>query len=365
MIKKSWWVDLRFDHTRYRKRSPDNSRAGALAYEATLRHKLARGESIDGTSSEIDTNTTFERFAWMWFDLYVTTNNKCSEQYAKQKILTASIVPFFGKMLLSSIKTEHVERFKTQLKAQGVSNKTINNRLAVLGKCMRCAQDWYSIPIPTIKLLSCPPPKTNYLTPTECDLLLRAADGQILTMVLLALRTGMRQGELRGLQWPSIDWHNQSIAVRHSQCDRSKSLVSPKSNRERHIPLDVDVRNLLYQHKKDSGYVFLNPLKNIPYTSNRLVAALQILCKKAGIRKIGWHVLRHTFATQLTLGGTPVPIVKELLGHSSITTTMRYAHVTPVALRAAIESLNPRSQISELGQPVGNQETAYEKQSVF
>ncbi|MDE2021995.1 MAG: hypothetical protein KGI71_03780, partial [Patescibacteria group bacterium] len=84
LIKKSWWADFRFNHTRYRKRSPENSRAGALAYEATLKHKLARGESIDGRSEH--QKYTFDQFAWKWFDEYVVPNNKFLEQRTKQNI---------------------------------------------------------------------------------------------------------------------------------------------------------------------------------------------------------------------------------------------------------------------------------------
>src|SRR4029077_16542866 len=81
LIGKSWWIDFRFDQTRYRKRSPQNSRAGALAYEATLRQKLARGESIDRVNAT--EQPTFEQFAWKWFDEYVIPNNKYSGQRLK------------------------------------------------------------------------------------------------------------------------------------------------------------------------------------------------------------------------------------------------------------------------------------------
>jgi len=358
-FKGSWWVDFRVDYARYRKRSPENSRAGAAAYEATLRQRLARGENIDRPPvAANDNELLFARFAREWFELYVIPNNKPSEQYAKQKILEACLIPALGNLSLASITTEHVERLKTRLKASGVSNKTINNRLTVLSKCLRCAHEWRGTPMPTVKLLRCVPPKIDYLTPQECEALLEHTDGQLREMVFLALRTGMRQGEIRGLQWSSIDWQTQSIAVRHSRCDRSKRLETPKNHRERYIPLDVDLRAMLYRRMRQDGYVFANADEDEPFTSHRALADLGKACASAGIRKVGWHVLRHTFATQLTLRGTPMTVVKELLGHSSITTTMRYAHVTPAALRAAIGSLNPRAQVAEFGQPVGNPEPA-------
>ncbi len=183
-------------------------------------------------------------------------------------------------------------------------------------------------------------------------------------MLLLALRTGLRQGEIRGLQWSSVDWQNRSLVVRHSRCDRNSSLVSPKSYRERHIPLDIDLYEMLFRRKQSSGYVFTNPLRNNePFTCHHFLEELGTTFKNAQMRKIGWHVLRHTFATQLTLRSVPLPVVKELLGHSSITTTMRYSHVGPSVLRSAIEMLNPRNaQIEAFGHPLGTAENSVWKQ---
>ena len=355
IIRKSWWVDLRSEHRRYRKRSPENTRAGALAYEANLRQRLARGESIDDeTTDEIE--HTFETFAGQWFKDYVVPNNKYSEQYAKQKILTANLIPFFGRMTLTTINGSHIEQYKAREVSKGVSNKTINNRLTVLAKCLKCAEEWYGIAAPKIKKLKCPPLKTDYLTVTECEMLLSLASGKLQEMMLLALRTGMRQGEIRGLQWASIDWQNRCLTVRHSRCDRNKSLVTPKSNRERIIPLDGDVYEILYRRKQSSGYVFTNSTRNNePDTAHHVMERLGVICKGAQLRRITWHMLRHTFATQLTLQGVPLTVVKELLGHSTITTTMRYSHVAPAALRSAIEMLNPKNAgIADFGQPVGN-----------
>jgi integrase len=328
-----------------------------LAYEATLRQKLVRGGSIEHEDNESRRSQTFGSFAQEWFKQYVVTNNKFSEQYAKQKILKASLVPFFGEIRLDEINVVHIERYKSLMVAKRISPKTINNRLTVLSKCLRCAHDWLGSPMPTIKLLRCPPPKTDYLTTAECDMLLTSTNGQLQEMVLLALRTGMRQGEIRGLQWSSIDWQNRSITVRHTRYDRKRILVSPKSNRERHIPIDTDVYEMLFRRKHLTGYVFTNPRRNgEPFTSHRVEEDLGVICRDARLRHITWHVLRHTFATQLTLRGVPLTVVKELLGHSAIATTMRYSHVAPSALRSAIELLNPiNATATDFGHPVGNQ----------
>ncbi|MEJ0042793.1 MAG: tyrosine-type recombinase/integrase [Rhizomicrobium sp.] len=320
-----------------------------------LRHRLAQGEDIAG-KKRLAEQLSFAAFVPKWFEEYVVPNNKPSEQSIKRYTFAASLVPFFGRMTISAIGVRDVEQFKAKLVREGKSHKTINNHLTMLRKCLHTAYEWLDIKgtPPKIVWLKCPSPRTDYLTPEECELLLRHSSGVIREMILAALRTGMRQGEIKGLQWTSIDWHNNSVAIRHSQSDITKSLGTPKGNRERHVPLDIDLFEALGARKQAEGYVFLDE-SGQPFTHKKVSAALAEACRRAGLRKIGWHVLRHTFATHLSMNGTPLNIVQALLGHASITTTMRYAHVAPSALRTAIELANPRTaRTANVGQPAGN-----------
>ena len=321
-----------------------------------MRQKLARGESIDAEAQAKALEQTFAQFAWKWFDEYVLANNKFSEQRTKKYVLSSSLVPFFGKMPIERIATNDVEKYKMQALKEGVTRKTVNNRLTIFRKCMSTAYEWIELKgaMPKVKWLKCPPPKTDYLSFVECALLLSKADGIIREMILTALRTGMRLGELSGLQWSSIDWQNKLITVRHSRCNYRKELSSPKSNRERHIPMDAEVYETLLKRKKGTGYVFLDT-DGTPFDNQRLACRLAVVCKKAGLRHIGWHILRHTFASQLAMRGVPLSAVQMLMGHSTITTTMRYAHVAPSTLRTAINMLNPKIVLStDFGQPVVN-----------
>jgi integrase len=355
-LKNSWWIDLMFDHHRYRKRSPENSRAGAKAYEAVLRQTLARGAAVNRIGAQAQQEPTFSEFARRWFDEYVVSNNKQQEQRMKQYILRSELIPFFGRLQVGQITTHHVEQYKAAALKRGASKKTVNNRLAVLSKCLNSAYEWLQLPTirPKIALLKCPPPQTNYLSADECELLLLNAEGVVRDMIVLALRTGMRQGELRGLQWSSINWENRSITVRHSLNDRTKTLESPKNNRERYIPMDSDVYEVLFKRKEQTGFVFLAEGRK-PLDSQRIIRQLNKVRENAGLRKFTWHSLRHTFASQLAMRGAPLHVVQELLGHSTIVMTMRYAHVAPSALRAAIDLLSSKSMLDkEFGQPVVN-----------
>jgi integrase len=343
-----------FKGRRFRKKSPNSTKAGALMYEAVLRSKLARGESLEEIGQDTKPTLTFGQFSKKWFDVYVVPNNKFSEQKMKRSALKCWLLPFFGKMPIDKITAQDIELFKAKGIEKGLAKKTVNNHLAVLNKCVATAYEWEKIPgvPPKIIWLKCPPAQTKHLSPDQCSLLLSHTEGVLNEMILMGLRTGMRQGELIGLQWSSINWENQTLSVRHNQCYYTKALISPKSNRVRTIPMDVDVYEMLFRRKKDAGYVFTDN-NNEPIGCRGLLARLKKVAHAAGLEDIGWHTLRHTFASQLARMGAPLHAVQALLGHSTITTTMRYAHVAPSTLRTAIDMLNPKN--THLRQPDGNE----------
>jgi hypothetical protein len=128
---------------------------------------------------------------------------------------------------IEQITTRQVEQYKARALKSGLSRKTINNHLSIFRTCMTTAYDWLQLQgaPPKIGWLKVQPPVMDYLSPDECTVLLSHAHGIVREMILTALRTGMRQGELKGLQWSSIDWQNQSIAIRHSRCDYSEATA--------------------------------------------------------------------------------------------------------------------------------------------
>jgi integrase len=346
-IKNSWWIDFRHNHTRYRKRSPENSKAGAEAYEAAIRQKLARGESLD-----VDRKQTFKAFAWKWFDTYVLTNNKPYEIGNKKYTLRSHLIPFFGECPAGEISSFQVEQYKAEKIKSGLKNKTINNHLTILAKCLRDAQEWLGFEkLPKIKKLNVPPQETVFLSEDESRLLLANLDGPWHDFILMALKTGLRRGELKALNWTDIDWQNRTLSVVHSWCEPSKELVSPKSNRIRHIPLTDEVYKMLWERKKPYGPIFSNTNGrriNVRKMNKEISAA----CKRAGITEISCHKLRHTFASHLIKVGASIKATQELLGHANITTTMRYSHLAPSVLKDTVALLEPKEPT--LGQQVGN-----------
>ncbi len=338
-----WYVDFRFGRTRYRKYSPDDSKAGAQLYESILRQKLSRGEPI--TEKEVKSARlvipTFAEFSREWMRSYVEINNKYSEARNKQNILTANLIPFFGNLKLDYITPRAIEEYKAFKLKSGLTNKTVNNQLSCLRKCLNTALEWEVIEkSPRVKMLKVPPPEVTFLTTQECEALLTVATDQWREMLFTVMRTGLRIGELIALKWSDIDFYSRIMTVQRNIV-RAK-VTTPKSNKIRKIYLSADLLEVLSNKQRIGEYIFTDAKGNAHRYDPCRVKILEI-AKLAGIRTIGWHTLRHTFASHLANNGIAIQAIQVLLGHSDFKTTMRYSHMASETIIHAINVLESRS----------------------
>lgn len=341
-IKGRWTVDLRIERLRHRIASPENSRRGACAYESTLKQRAAKGEPlIPDPTNTTEEQPLFRDFSKRWYDTYVCVNNKPSEQKTKRITLNAHLVPFFGSYRLDKIRSSHIEEYKASMLKKGLSPKSVNNHLTIFRTCLRIAQDWTDLTaLPRFKMLKTSPPTMDYLNPEECEKLLSViTDPFWYAMVLTAMKTGMRLGELKGLKWSDVNVTKKTLVVRRAFVLSQE--VSPKSNRERHIPLTSDVFATIQKLPHDITYLFGRSGGRALHHETPS-KTLHRYCEKAGIRHIGWHMLRHTFATTLASHNASLKAIQELLGHGQIQTTMRYAHLLPSVHRETISILEPQ-----------------------
>ena len=343
---------------RYRKRSPVNTRSGAAEYELRLRQRLLDGESLDPPEIESKTpEPTYEEFAERWFSLYVLTNNKPSEQRSKRTILKAHLLPAFGRLRLSALTTPVIEQFKAaQLEGNVRHRKTVNNHLAVLSKSLRCAIQWGLLDrMPAIQLLRVGQQPFRYLSGEEARRLLRTdSESSWNLMAHVALRTGMRRGELRALRWSDIDFARNRLTV--SRAVSTSVITESKTYQSRAIPLASDIALRLKHCRRSGELVFPNDSGNV-LSEWQVEDAIRRLARKAQLDHCRWHTLRHTFGTTLALNGVPLHVIKDLLGHSTLAMTLRYVHVVPSMLDDAIRTLETPSVISDpskVGQRVGN-----------
>lgn len=149
-------------------------------------------------------------------------------------------------------------------------------------------------------------------------------------MVLLTLNTGLRRGELFNLRWPDVNLQAKTITVVGE---------GAKTTETRHIPLNAEALATLEAWKKQSapgGYVF--PGQDGERMTDVKTAWLELL-KNAGMADFRWHDMRHDFASRLVMAGVPLNTVRDLLGHSDIKMTLRYAHLAPDSKAAAVDLL--------------------------
>lgn len=148
--------------------------------------------------------------------------------------------------------------------------------------------------------------------------------------VLLSLNTGLRQGEVFKLTWASVNLDKGMVTVTAS---------TAKSQKARHVPLNAEAKTVLkawQKQGKGEGYVF--PSREGGPLSEIKTAWLKLL-RDADIKNFRWHDMRHHFASRLVMAGVDLNTVRELLGHSDIKMTLRYAHLAPEHKAAAVELL--------------------------
>ena len=281
------------------------------------------------------------------------------EKYAKPKkrswkstdrVFIRNMKPFFSDIKLIKITPLMVEDYKIERLENGsgrregekVSNSTINRELQCLRKIFNKAIDWgYATdnPVRKVDFLS---EKGNIrkrvLNEDEEKRFKAAVPFYLKQMILVALHTGMRKGEVLKLKWENVDFERREITI-----------VETKDDEDRVVPMNPLLFNLLLMLKSQDGkgeYVFTNPTTGKRYVE--IKRAFTSACKKACIDDFHFHDLRHTYASRLVRNGADLNTVKELLGHSSITTTQRYLHSQAEQKRIAVNTLSGQAKEIDL-----------------
>jgi integrase len=340
--KEVWMIDVTVEHRdgrieRVRRVAPLQNRRAAEQYEHEVRASMLDGSFHE--KKEVIEVPRFDDFAKTFLETYVKTNNKPSEEASKEMILRIHLTPAFGKLRLDAIGAEQIESYKARKIADGLSPKTVNNHLTVLRKLLDVAVEWRKLTmVPRVRWLRAPKPEFDFLTFDEAERLLSVAPPAWKPMITLGLRAGLRQGELLALRWDDVDLVAGRIVVRRAVA-RGK-IGTPKNGRSREVPLSDAARAALREHRHLKGELVFSQEDGTLLTKGECKWPLWQSCKRAGLRRIGWHVLRHTFASHLVMRGVPLKAVQELLGHTTIEMTMRYAHLSPDVGRNAVQLLD-------------------------
>ncbi len=343
--KEAWMIDVTVTLTdgrteRIRRVAPLQNKRAAERYEFEVRQQVLEGHREEDQPKKIGPAPTLAEFCDPFVNVYAVNNNKLSGVEAKRIICNNHLVPAFGSRRLDDIGVERIEGFKSQLLKAGYSPKTVNNCLAVLARLFAVAVEWKKLAkadVPKIQWLKVPEAEFDFFTFVEADRLIEAATDWK-AMIIVGVRAGLRIGELLALRWEDVDLVSGRIVVRQGL---SRGVIStPKNGTSREIPLSDQAWTALKGHRHlRSEFVFCGEGGRL-LTRGECKWPLWAVCRRAGLRRIGWHVLRHSFASHLTMRGVPIKAIQELLGHSTIEMTMRYAHLSPDVRRDTVRLLD-------------------------
>lgn len=235
-------------------------------------------------------------------------------------------------IMVENYRIQRKKEFKDKKQTKKISNATINRDIEILRKIFNIAidNDWCDKnPASSKKVKKFR--EDNHiirsLSVEEEQALLEACTCKfkyLKNIIITALNTGMRKNEILGLTWDCVNFQENFIA-----------LLKTKSGKSRNIPINVKLREILQEQKELStgNYVFENPETHTRYSD--LKRSFINVCKKANVKNFRFHDLRHTAATRMASSNINLIVVKDILGHADIKTTMRYAHpVDEIKLQA-------------------------------
>ncbi len=319
-------------------------RDGGLVFEAeglTVEEYLERwlADSVEGSVAR----STFERY---------------------EQLSRLHIAPVIGKVKLSKLTPAHVQGLYKKKLGEGISVRTVEYIHATLNRALGQAVKWQLVPRNVAQAATAPRPRKKEMVAFDREQtrrFLEAARGDRLeALYVLAVTTGLRQGELLGLKWSDLNLKEGTLTVKRSlRVDKNgpRFTEGKRDRSRRRIDLGASTVAALKAHRarqneerlkyaglwEDHGLVFCKedggPIRACNMTRHSFAKIL----KRAGLDGVGltFHGLRHTCATLMLLNNVPAKVVSERLGHADVAFTLRvYSHVLPGMQRNAADGLD-------------------------
>jgi integrase len=315
----------------------------AMAAETRFKNELLQGkyDLIDEGRLDI----TFAQYAKQ----YMKWSKENKHSWWSDVCRMRALVGHFGSKRLCDISPIDVEKFKVERRKDMTrrgkprSPSSVNRELQLLRHVFTLAlRDGVIRSHPMkgkVKLYHENNKVERYLTEDEEAMLLEACSGRyrhLRPMIVTALYTGMRRGELFKLKWSDVDFKRDVIHIRESKTDRARTVHMTPNVRE-------EIEKLI-PFSSLSEYVFGN--RHTGDARTDLKHGFTAVCRLAGVDGLRFHDLRHTFATRLARESGNIVDVAHVLGHVQISTTMRYAHAIPDRVAEAMNRLaQPKAQV--------------------
>ncbi len=284
--------------------------------------------------------------------------------YRSKIYLIRQLTEAFGQIPLRRFNPMLLEQYQTERIKKGKKPATVNRLLATVKHMFTKAVEWEMVEEETLKrvrkvrFLEENNRRLRYLTKDECQILIRACDQHLRPIVITALNSGMRKAEILNLKWDNVDLNHGFIL-----------LDQTKNGERREIPINATVREVLDElfrgtkngpRRIDVRYVFYDPTTGKPSEDVKpykdVKRSFASACRRAKIEDFRFHDLRHTFASHLVMSGVDLTTVKELLGHKTLTMTLRYAHLAPSHKVKAVGMLDNALNVPGLLAPTAQKE---------
>jgi len=335
--RERWYIYYRVEGKRVRESVKlAQTRADALKVLTSKVADVFRGKH-GFKKPEKSEEVFFEDFGKEFLKLYSRVHRKAKTIQSHENSLQ-HLNRFFKGKQLSDVTSESTAHYIAERKTR-VSPATVNRELSCLKCLLNRAVEWGRLkanPIIRVKKFKEPEPKDRILTVKEIKRLLDAASPEIRPVLIIALNTAMRRGEILGLRWRDVDFVKGFILIENS-----------KSGRSRKVPMNGLVFETLWAMKRETEFVFENPETRTNIKDVK--TAFKGACGRAkkdpkdendkGIEGLRFHDLRHTAASRMIEAGVDLVTVSKILGHATIQMTMRYCHPTPENMRRAVETL--------------------------
>jgi integrase len=355
-------VTAGYDQRGRRRRRYIYGRSKAEVLEQLARLRVAASSGTLGEPSKLSLADYLHR----WLEDAARSSVRPATFELYQGLIRTHVNPRLGGVPVARLTPLHIQGLLTEMEQAGASPKLRLLTYGVLHRALGQAVAWGMIPrnpCDAVARPRAPRPAVRSLTAEQARALLQAARGDRLeALYVLAVTTGMRQGELCGLQWEDVDLQRGTVQVRHQLQEVSGrlALVEPKTARSRRlVVLPALAVMALLEHrermraegKPPDGFVFTAPEGGPLRKSNLRRRSFEPLLQRAGLPRIRFHDLRHTAASLLLAEGVHPKVVQEILGHSTVSMTLdTYSHTTPAMHRQAVATLDRVLEQDRTGQ---------------
>lgn len=338
ILSKYYYIDLNYGGKRIQWCTHTSSKKKAEEILSSLENKILNERFDLDELNQRKKIKSFNEVADYWLENYSKKYHSPKHYKATEERIRKHLKPFFGNYSLKSITPKLIGEYITKKKEENlIKDATINRTLTILSKIFSNAIDWgytNQNPVRKVKRLYEQREGFDYLTREEVARFLEACSPNFKPIAMFASYTGARAGEIVGLKWKDMNLEKKLIRI-----ERSESGLT-KSKKERYLPINknlLPVLTKLHQNAK-SEYVFPNPYGEMRKPDFR--NALNYSLEKAGLRRIRFHDLRHTFAANFLMSGGRILVLNKYLGHSTLEMTMRYAHLSPDFVEGEIDKLD-------------------------